>query len=534
MLKLINATITIDAAGPDGLPRRSITGLAAPYGVEATVSDGTRVILEPGSLPVEGRKPKLYMNHDSTAVIGQVTERVNSPEGLYFTAKISATTLGNEALILADDGVLDAVSVGINPTEFSYDQQGVMHVTAATFDELSMVAQGAWAAAQITQVAASIPQSDSESDNNVVNLVEEKIMSEPVTAPVAVPAPEEIVASAPIFAQAKKEFKMPSPSEYLAAMHIGGDTFRNINEAYKNAARQSQTALQAAAGDVLTTDTPGLLPVPVLGPLVQNLNFIRPVVNALGARAYPDNGKQKTFVRPTITTHTSVAAQTEGGAASATTMVIASNTVSKTTLAGQVTLSEQDIDFTSPEAMQLVLNDLMGEWMISSDNFAADALLAAATSSGVWDLSVTDLMKSIYDAAYDISNTTNFFPTHMFVDPATWALIGQLVDTTGRPIFPAIGSSLQGFNTLGAGDATSWSGMNPLGLQLVVDNNFAAKTMVITKVGTGFGDAFEYYEQQKGLMSVPVPSTLGRTFSYHGYVSTFTAISSMIRKITQA
>ena len=93
---------------------------------------------------------------------------------------------------------------------------------------------------------------------------------------------------------------------------------------------------------------------------------------------------------------------------------------------------------------------------------------------------------------------------------------------------------MQGFNTLGAGDARSWSGMNPLGLEIVVDGNFAAKTMVITKVGTGFGDAFEYYEQQKGLMSVQVPSTLGRVMSYHLYASTFAAIPGMIRKITQA
>lgn len=58
--------------------------------------------------------------------------------------------------------------------------------------------------------------------------------------------------------------------------------------------------------------------------------------------------------------------------------------------------------------------------------------------------------------------------------------------------------------------------------------------MVITRVGQGAGDAYEFYEQQRGLMSVEVPATLGRTFSYHGYVSTFAAISGMIRKITQA
>jgi hypothetical protein len=91
-----------------------------------------------------------------------------------------------------------------------------------------------------------------------------------------------------------------------------------------------RTALQAAAGDVLSSDTPGLLSTVVLGPLVQDLNFLRPTVNAVGARAYPDNGQQKTFIRPTITTHTSVATQsTELSSASATTMVIASNSVSK-------------------------------------------------------------------------------------------------------------------------------------------------------------------------------------------------------------
>ena len=88
-------------------------------------------------------------------------------------------------------------------------------------------------------------------------------------------------------------------------------------------------------------------------------------------------------------------------------------------------------------------------------------------------------------------------------------------------------------NRLGSSQATSWNG-NPLGLELVVDSNFAAKTMIITRLNTGNGDAFEYYEQVRGLMSVEVPSTLGRQFSYHMYASTFAAIPGMIRKITQA
>jgi HK97 family phage prohead protease len=530
MIKLIAGDFTLDAAKGDA-PRRTISGTAVPYNVPATVSDGTQVIFRPGSLPVEGKAPRLFMYHQADMPVGVVTERVDTEQGMMFSAKISATSLGNDALVMAMDGTIDQVSVGVNPTKFSYDEAGTMIIEAADWTELSLVPIGAFGdMANIATVAASIHQEPEEVvlNEEVVPEQEKEPMSE-----ATVPAVEATIPTAPIFAQAKREFVLPNAGEFMAAYHIGGDTFKNLNAAVAEYTASKRTALQAAAGDVLTTDTPGLLPVPVLGPLVQDLNFLRPVVEAVGARAYPDNGQSKTFIRPTITTHTSVASQSELSSASATTMVIASNTVSKTTLAGQVTLSVQDIDFTSPAAMQLILNDLMGEYMIASDNKAADDLLTAANSSGVWDGTVTDLLKSVYDAASDISSNRNWLPTHMFVSVDVWAQLGQLIGTDGRPVFPLIANGLSGMNALGSQSASSWNG-NPLGLQLVVDSNFAAKTMIITRVGQGQGDAYEFYESIRGLMSVEQPSVLGRNMSFHGYVSTFAAIGGMIRKITQA
>ena len=531
MIKLISGDFTLDAAKGDA-PRRTISGTAVPYNVPATVSDGTDVIFRPGSLPVEGKAPRLFMYHDASMPVGVVTERVDTEQGMMFSAKISATALGNDALVMASDGTIDQVSVGVNPTKFSYDEAGTMIIEAADWMELSLVPIGAFGdGANIVSVAASIHQEPEEVVLNEEVVPEQEI--EPMSE-VTVPAVEATIPTAPIFAQAKKEFVLPSAGEFMAAYHIGGDTFKNMNAAVADYSASKRTALQAAAGDVLTTDTPGLLPVPVLGPLVQDLNFLRPVVEAVGARAYPDSGQSKTFIRPTITTHTSVAAQSpELSAVSATTMVIASNSISKTTLAGQVTLSVQDIDFTSPAAMALILNDLMGEYMIASDNLAADNLLTAATSSGVWDGTVADLLKSVYDSAVDISNGRNWTPTHMFVSPDVWGQLGQLADTTGRPVFPFIGAGLTGQNALGNATASSWNG-NPLGLQLVVDSNFAAKTMIITRVGQGQGDAYEFYESIRGLQSLENPSVLGRNMSFHGYVSTFAAIGGMIRKITQA
>jgi HK97 family phage prohead protease len=332
MIKLIAGDFTLDAAAGD-TPSRTISGIAVPYNVEAVVSDGTSVIFRPGSLPVEGKAPRLFMYHNASMPVGIVTERVDTDEGMMFTAKISKTTLGDDALVMALDGTIDQVSVGVNPTKFAYDDEGNMIIEAADWMELSLVPIGAFGdAAPITEVAASIHQEPEEVVlNEEVTPVEEK----PEMSEVTETAVEATIPTAPIFAQAKRVFDLPTPGEYLAAMHIGGETFRNVAAAAGDYMMSKQTALQAAAGDIVTTDTPGLIPTPVLGPVFQDLNFIRPVVNAVGARAMPNGGASKTFIRPTITTHTSVAAQSsELAAVSATTMVIAANTVSKTTLVG--------------------------------------------------------------------------------------------------------------------------------------------------------------------------------------------------------
>jgi HK97 family phage prohead protease len=531
MMRFTSSTFSVDAA-QDGSPKRTITGIALPYNVEATVSGGQVVSFMPGSLPTDGKAPKLYMSHDSTQAIGLVTERADSPEAMYFTAKVSTTALGDEALVLAADGVLDSVSVGVNPTKFSYNEDGVMIVEAADWMELSLVPQPAFSGATITDVAASIPTSEDDLSNNTETAPDEPEVTEPQENPVSeTPAPEVIEASS-IFAQPKRKFAMPTPGEYLAAMHAGGDTFHNVNAAYKEAVRDQQTALQAAAGDVLTTDTPGLLPVPVLGPLFQDLNFVRPVVSAFGARSMP-NTPSKTFIRPTITTHTSAATQTENSAVSATTMVIASNTVTKTTVAGQVTLTMQDMDFTDPASMNLILNDLAGEYLIATDNIAADNLVSGKTASGsTWTVTAdnpTSLINALYDAAREITEDSNYFPTHLCVSPDVWEKLGSQLDGSKRPILGYTTNGVIGQNSIGRVGGLQYTGMDVMGLQLVVDNNFASGTMLVV-----YAPGYEIYEAQQGVLSIANPSTLSRTFSYYGYFATFVAKSSFIQGIVIA
>ena len=153
MITLDPQRISIDAAA-SGVPSRTITGLAAPYNKVAYVQGGQAVKFLPGSIPTDGPAPKLIQNHNMAEAIGLVTERVDSAEGLLFSAKISSTRNGNDALQLALDGVYDSVSVGIEPIDFYYDDNNVMVIKSSAFVELSLVPIGAFEDAKITKVAA--------------------------------------------------------------------------------------------------------------------------------------------------------------------------------------------------------------------------------------------------------------------------------------------------------------------------------------------------------------------------------------------
>ena len=519
MFKLISTDLTLDASKVEGVPSRTVSGVAVPYGVVAQVSSGEKVIFEAGSLPVDGKAPKLYLNHDSEQAVGLVSERVNTPEGMMFSARISKTVLGEEALTLALDGVIDSVSIGVNPTKFKMQDDGTMRVLAADWVELSLVTgRPAFSGAVITDVAATEPDESIHQPEEEIVIVESEVQDKEPAMSEAVEAT--IPTSPVVFAEAKREFRMPSAADYLAAYHRGGESFAKVNAAFKDAARRDQSAIEAVSQD-LTSDTPGLLPVPVLGPVFQNYNFIRPVVSAFGTRAMPQ-GSGISFTRPSITQHTAAGTQsTQGTAVTSQTMTLSANTVTRSTVAGSIQIAQQTMDFTDPAAMNIILNDLAGQYLKQTDDIAVDYLVAQKQASGAtWTVTAGDpssLMTGIYTAAVNISTNTNLFPTHMVVSPDVWQKLGQQLDSSKRPLFPAIGApGLIGQNTLGAGNATSWSGMNPLGLELVVDGNAASGTLLVVHA-----PAIEFYESQQGMRSVEVPDLLARTFSYYGYFATF-------------
>lgn len=511
-----NASGISIVAAEEGKARREISGLAVPYNVEATVSDGTRVKIMRGALPVDGPAPKLLQNHDGTEIVGLVTARKDEEDGMYFTARISKTRAGDDAIELIKDGAIDAVSIGIDPIKATYDKAGTLVVKSARWRELSIVGEPAFADARITQIAATKIQT---------NDTKESTTMEATNTPAEQPAP---APTAPIWAEAKRvPSRLPSAAEWISAYVQGGSAIANVNkiiadhQAYHN-------PVAAAAGDITTGDTPGLLPVPVVGPVYDNINYLRPVVTAIGARAMP-LGSGRVFNRPEITTHAEVGLQTnELDPLASRTLVVSSNPVTRLTFGGTVLISEQDVDFTDPSSVNIVLQDLAGQYADATDNYAADQLRAGSTDQGTWAGTAATILDEIYAAAQLIAANTNVLPTHMFVDPQMWAKLGGLVDGSQRPLFPTVGP----FNAAGQQNAATWNG-NPLGLTMVVDKNFTAKTAIVGCAAGRFA-GFEIYENQRGLIAIDKPEVLGRQISFRGYFATLMIDGTKFRRFTYA
>jgi hypothetical protein len=339
----------------------------------------------------------------------------------------------------------------------------------------------------ITEVAATEPQEETTTMSEVK-----------VEASVEAPAP----APQMLFAAPRAEFKLPSAAEYISKLIKGGSE-----------AQQFLANIRAAAPDVVTTDTPGILPEPIVGPVYNNFRGLRPVVDAIGVKAMPGGGK--VFRRPEVTTHTTIGLSNgENANLDSGTFVVSNNNVTKNVYGGYVRLSEEDMDWTEPEVLGLLVDDMARIYANETDNVAADALLAGVSATEpIANRTVPgDWVSAIYNAASTILSSSNGnLPTHLFLSPNNWAFLGKLVDDADRPLFPNIGP-MNAFGAVSPGQLTG----NAFGLTVVVDRNFAADTAIV-----GHPDGFEIFEQQKGAIQVEAADgSLSRYIKFRGYFAT--------------
>ena len=500
MIQLTAQQITLDASA-DGEPSRQITGLAVPWNVKAQLSGGESVVFLEGSLPEDGPMPKLLEFHDDRRVIGRVTERVSTAEGMMFVAKLSMTRAADDALALLADGALDSVSVGAVPTKFKRLADGTLEVSEAKFVELSVVTTPAYADAQVYSVAASSPDEEAPDEEEAIPQTPEPSKEDEMSE-----ALEAAVPTAPIqYAAPKREFKLPSAAEYMIKFAAGGSEFAEFNQ-----------RIVAAAPNVTNTDLPGILPVPIISPIYNNFvaNY-RPLITAMGVRQMPASGK--VFIRPKVVVNTTIGPSNgELVPLDQGTFVVDDIQITKALYGGYVNLSEESMDFTSPEVLGALIDDMARIYANATDVAACGTFAAGVTQTeALADVTdPADWVAFIYNSAEQILNNSNGnLPNVLVTNPAYYAALGALTDNSGRPLFPNVGPQ----NAFGTTAASNFNG-NAFGLNLVVDRNLT--TPGVSNLYVGDSTGFECWEQQRGAVSVELSDgSLGRVIKFRGYFS---------------
>ena len=498
MIRMISDLPTVDFAKSDTDAPASISGIAVPWApVTATVLGGQRVAFARGAFDVNQKAAKLIEGHDLQMLRGTVNALADMEEGLGFTATFAKTRASADAVELIRSGAYDAVSVGAEVQESHYDKTlKATIVTKASLVELSLVAVPAFSGAEIQTLVAQADEPDEEEipeDPTPNQPSEEDDMSEPTTV-------EAAVATQPIYATAKREFKLPSVSEYISAFVRGGSDFAQLNE-----------NIRAAAPNVTTPDLPGVIPTPIIQNVVNTFVGSRPLVDATTLRPMPQGGS--VFIRPVVSVHNSVGTATQNTTITASQFEINDVQVTKTIQGGYVEISEAAIDWSQPEALGPLLDDMMRVYMDRTDLLACSELQTGVTNSNAFaNASIADpayWVEWMYTAAADILTGSNGnLPSVLAVSPNVWKLMGSLSDTADRPLFPQVGP----MNAYGSLNVASTQGAFAFGLRVVVDRNLTSAGMTILDPR-----ALENYEMAKGAISVEQPSQLSRQIAFRGY-----------------
>jgi HK97 family phage major capsid protein len=261
-----------------------------------------------------------------------------------------------------------------------------------------------------------------------------------------------------------------------------------------------------AAAHQTTADNPGLLPTPVVQPVVNFIDFARPLTTWLGPRQIPSNS----WVRPKVTQHTNVAVQPVGEKNELVSqkMTIAKQTVTANTYGGYVNVSRQDIDWSTPSIMDIVINDLAGKYGVVTEAALGAAVQAAApTSTTIPTGAATSaaVNAAIWKAAAEVyAATAGQGRVALFMPPDQLGVYGPLF----VPVNPQNAVST-GFEaaSFGAGAVGSISG-----IPVYVTAGLTAGSSVMLS-----SSAIEVYEDRIGSLQVIEPSVLGVQVAYAGY-----------------
>jgi len=466
-------TFTLEAAElTASVEERTISGKIVPMGTgEVGNTSAGAVIFERDSIEIpEPKSIRLLAQHDIKQPLGRAQSFETRSDGVYAVFALSRSSKATDYLLMAQEGLVTGLSVGVEVKSSKPSRNGVMHVTSSVLREVSAVTEPAFKSAQITKISA-------EESATAEEIVEENQLTESEAVVENTPAE----ATTPEVETPAVEASRPTVSVTSVRERVAPITSSQYLDASIKAAMGDDAARRTiqAADDSTSTNT-GLTLPSHLNTFLTDTFSGRPAFDAAtrGSLAGIDG---MSFTIPRLYTNASsanvaptVAAVNEGAATSETGMTSAYDTISIQKYSGLNEVSFELIDRSQPAFMELLMAELRKSYEKATDTallsaFATSGTVAtstAATAAGLQSFIATESA-----AAY--KGTGGDYANKLVASTDQWAAIMGYADDNKRPLYAAA----QPQNAAGLVSQGSTIG-NVLGADLIVDHNITTSGVI--------------------------------------------------------
>jgi HK97 family phage prohead protease len=471
---------------------RVIEGLALPYGKLATQA-GLRIRFNRGSLQFDPDNPgrvKLLRDHDVTQALGKAVQIKDTPAGMLVRFKVARGVAADEALELAEDGVLDGLSVGVD-FDMSADttpdprNRGAVLVNRADWRETSLTAMPSFDDARVSRVAASLTAGGQVADTETTESAEVSAPETPEPSadragaaqtftadqvrtmiadalkPAAPAEPERQIVD-PTRTLTLSRVDEPVPYRFdrrgnfvpeqehvfsadLHAMALASDVYGTETEAGKRVMAllaNEFSADRVRHEFVITTDVDEVNPT-IQRPdmFVDQQDFRYPIWAAIDKGA-PPNGVNPFFFPKFNSASGLVGDHTEGTEPTGGTYTVTGQTVTPTAVSGKAHITREVWDMGgNPAVSTLIFNQMVRGYREGLESAAATFLntLTAATDINLGTAATDAAFTAAWEAAVAGLQFVRGYDFSVFVvDQTTYLKAAGARDTTGRAFYPQI------------------------------------------------------------------------------------------------
>jgi HK97 family phage prohead protease len=534
----------------DNGERRTIAGKIAPYGEVGNTSAGRVVFAENSIKILEPSKVKLLMQHDNSKPVGRMQTVTSNKSGLYGSFKVSASTRGSDAILLAQEKLMDGLSVGVE-VEDSRQEKDYLLVLSATLKEVSLVESAAFPSAAVMKIAANQNAVDEnqpkETKGETVDKAPEEMAAEGTYLPdgatvtlksVSYKDDEAAGATEPVEAARRiiKPSALNSQRVRTPITNMGAYTEHKIKAALGN----DESKLYVTAADDSWTTNPAFNPTQYLTEFISNTRFPRSAVDACSRGVLPPKGNTINVpalvdsngglngVAPTVTV------EAEAGAVSNTGMVTEYLTGTVNKYAGMNTLSVELLERTdNPGFFAELTQQMQNAYMNATDQAVITAINATGfTSTGV-AATAAGIISYTAESTANVYKNSGYFAQNFVGSTGIYNLLLGAVDTTGRPIFNAYQPNPSALANAAGQVANNSVRGNVLGLDLYVDR-FMTAGVADNSAFILAPEAFTVYESPQAYMSVNVVSNLQVQVAIYGFMATIAKIPNGICRLNIA